>query len=573
MTSIKASKYDLKACLLSVFFGTLLPLSMAPFHWWPLGLISIAGLSFLICDSPTTKDHFKTLFFRTFSYGMGVFALGASWIFVSIHEHGGASIALALFLITPFIVFLALLLVTPFILLGKALKISENISPSKPLLYLCMTMLLVFPSLWVIGEWFRGWAFSGFPWLYLGYAHTDTWLSGWATITGVLGVSWIVAFCGALLGLYIRLGLFVRLGLSIRLPGLYVGPTQETRFKEIKTSHKTIVLSGGLSLTLLFWLGGAYFQTINWTMPTGKPLSIGLVQPALPLSIKWDPHQLPFIVERYRTDTEKLLENDLIIWPESAIPRFYHEVTGYLDTIVSELNDTHTALITGIPTAENNADQNNSAQDNKNNGADNNNGSSNSFFSSYYNSVVGLGQASGTYHKQHLVPFGEYVPFEKWLRGTIAFFDLPMSAFNSGPANQQPITAKGAIIGTAICYEIAYSELVRKSASNANLLLTLSNDTWFGKSIGPKQHFQIARMRAIENGKPLIRATNDGISALITADGKVRATIPSYKHDILEGTLEPRKGLTPFGQYGSLPILLVSFFCTLIALLRKSVWV
>lgn len=559
MTSIKVSKYDLKVCLLSVCFGALLPLSMAPFHWWPLELISIAGLSFLICDSPTTKDHFKTLFFRTFSYGIGVYALGASWIFVSIHEHGGASIALALFLITPFIIFLALLLATPFALLGKALKISENISPSKSLLYLCITTLLVFPSLWVIGEWFRGWAFSGFPWLYLGYAHTDTWLSGWATVAGVLGISWIVAFCGALLGLCIRLGLFARLGLPIRLLDLYVRPTQETRFKEIKIRHKTIVLSGGLSLALLFWFGGAYFQAINWTTPTGKPLSIGLVQPALSLSIKWDPHQLPSIVERYRTDTEKLLRNDLVVWPESAIPRFYHEVTGYLDTIISELNDTHTALITGIPTAENSADKNN--------------GSSNSFFSSYYNSVVGLGQASGTYHKQHLVPFGEYVPFEKWLRGTIAFFDLPMSAFNAGPENQQPISTKGAIIGAAICYEIAYSELVRKSASSANLLLTLSNDTWFGKSIGPKQHFQIARMRAIENGKPLIRATNDGISALITADGKVKATIPPYKHDILEGTLVPRNGLTPFGQYGSLPILLVSFFCTLIALLRKSVWV
>lgn len=540
MTSIKVSKNDLKACLLSVFFGTLLPLSMAPFHWWPLGLISIAGLSFLVCDSPITKDHFKTLLFRTFSYGMGVYALGASWIFVSIHEHGGASIALALFLITPFIIFLALLLATPFALLGKALKISQNISPSKSLLYLCMTMLLVFPSLWVIGEWFRGWAFSGFPWLYLGYAHTDTWLSGWATVTGVLGVSWIVAFCGALLGLYIRL-------------------TYQTKFQEVKAKHKTFTLSGGIFLALLFWLIGAYFQTISWTTPTGSPLSIGLVQPALPLNTKWDPHQLPAIVERYRTDTEKLLENDLVIWPESAIPRFYHEVTGYLDTIASEAKDTETALITGIPMAENNLDQESH--------------NANSYYSSYYNSVVGLGLASGTYHKQHLVPFGEYVPFEKWLRGTIAFFDLPMSAFNSGPANQQPITAKGAIIGTAICYEIAYSELVRKSASSANLLLTLSNDTWFGKSIGPKQHFQIARMRAIENGKPLIRATNDGISALITADGKVRATIPSYKHDILEGTLEPRKGLTPFGQYGSLPILLFSFFCTLIALLRKSVWV
>lgn len=544
MTSIRTSKYDLKACLLATAFGALLPLSMAPFNWWPLGLLSIAGLSLLIFDPTLTQGHFKTLFFRTLSYGFGVFAVGASWIFVSIHEHGGASIALALLLITPFIIFLALLLSAPFTLLGKVLYPNQNTSQQNTLIPLSITTLFVFPSLWVIGEWFRGWAFSGFPWLYLGYAHTDTWLTGWATITGVLGVSWIVAFCGALLGLFVRLTYETKV---------------QTKTQKVKIKHKALTLSGGILLALLFWLSGAYFQTINWTTPTGKPLSIGLVQPALPLSTKWDPHQLPAIVERYRTDTEKLLGNDLVVWPESAIPRFYHEVTGYLDTIASEANDTQTALITGIPTAENSTD--------------NNKDGSNSFFSTYYNSVIGLGKASGTYHKQHLVPFGEYVPFEKWLRGTIAFFDLPMSAFNAGPVGQQPITAKGAIIGTAICYEIAYSELVRKSALNANLLLTLSNDTWFGKSIGPKQHFQIARMRAIENGKPLIRATNDGISALITADGKVSATIPAYQHDILEGTLEPRNGLTPFGQYGSFPILFASFFCILIALLKKSVWV
>lgn len=556
MVPKKEKKSELKTCLLATILGALIPLSMAPFNWWPLGILSIAGLSLLVCDPTSTQSHFKTLFFRTFSYGIGVYTVGASWIFVSIHEHGGASIPLALFLITPFILFLALLLATPFMLLGKSLS-SIKTPHENSSIPLCITMLLVFPSLWVIGEWFRGWAFSGFPWLYLGYGHTDTWLSGWATVAGVLGVSWIVAFCGGLLGLYLKLFLFMTSGSSAKT-------TQNNKHQKNKTKHNINILSGTTLLALLFWLSGAYFQTIAWTVPTGSPLSIGLVQPALPLNIKWDPHQLPAIVERYRTDTEKLLNNDLVVWPESAIPRFYHEVTGYLDTITSEAHDTQTALITGIPTAEDNIDQDSRNQSNTH---------QNSFYSSYYNSVIGLGLASGTYHKQHLVPFGEYVPFEKWLRGTIKFFDLPMSAFNPGPTEQPPITAKGATIGTAICYEIAYSELVRKSATNANLLLTLSNDTWFGKSIGPKQHFQIARMRAIENGKPLIRATNDGISALITDDGKVKATIPAYKHDILEGTLEPRNGLTPFGQFGSFPVLFASFFCILIALLKKSVWV
>lgn len=553
MNPKEATKHDLKACLIAIFLGALIPLSMAPFNWWPLGILSIAGFSVLLCGQPTYKaqsntGHAKKLFFRSLCYGLGLYAVGASWIFVSIHEYGGASIALSLLLITPFIILLAFLLALPFALFAKTLSIDSTSSGITSTVPLCITMLLVFPSLWTINEWFRGWVFTGFPWLYLGYAHTDTWLSGWAPVTGVLGISWITAFCGASLGLYIKLGLFFISGKETR---------NEKTIAGLKAS--ILALSGGTLVAIMFWLGGAYFQNITWTVPTGKPLSIGLVQPALPLSVKWDPHKLPEIFNQYRTDTEKLLENDLVIWPESAIPRFHHEVTGYLDPIVSEANNTNTALITGIPTAENNPN------DDRDNSA--------SFFSSYYNSVIGLGKASGTYHKQHLVPFGEYVPFEKWLRGTIAFFDLPMSAFNSGPEQQQPITAKGAIIGTAICYEIAYSELVRKSALRANLLLTLSNDTWFGKSIGPKQHFQIARMRAIENRKPLIRATNDGISALITADGKVSVTIPSYKRDILEGTLEPRDGLTPFGRHGSYPILLASFFCIFIGLLKKSIWV
>ncbi len=521
-----AHKYDLKACFLAVLLGVLLPLSMAPFNWWPLGLLSMAGFAAMVCG-PKANRGFRVRLLRSLSFGLGIYGFGASWIFVSIHDYGDASIALSLLLITPFIFFLALLLTVPFILLGRTLTPPPNLLSTN--YSLALIMLIIFPSIWTIGEWFRGWVFSGFPWLYLGYGHTDTWLSGWAPVVGVLGISWITAFCGALLAFLFTLKLSIKVKTKVGIPVT------------------------ALLLATLFWLGGAYLQTIGWTQASGKPLSIGLVQPALPLSLKWDPYKLPAIFEQYRADTENLLHNDLVIWPESAIPRFQHEVMGYLDSVSSTATESQTALITGIPTAEINGQPHNDPS---------------SYYSKYYNSVIGLGLASGVYHKQHLVPFGEYIPFEKWLRGTIAFFDLPMSAFSSGPAEQQPIMAKGAIIATAICYEIAYAELVRKSAVHANLILTLSNDTWFGQSIGPKQHFQIARMRAIENGKPLIRATNDGISALINYDGRVTAVSPSFQRTTLEGTLEPRTGLTPFGRFGSHPILLLSFIVIVIALYR-----
>ena len=515
---------EIPACLLSTFFGSLLPFSLAPFGWWPLGIISIAGLANLLCSQQTTR----TRFVRVLCFGLGVYGIGVSWIYVAIHDHGGAGIALSVLMVTLFVGFLALLLSLPFLLLGKVLN-SSNAN----------TYLLVFPSLWVVGEWFRGWAFTGFPWLYLGYGHTETWLLGWAPVVGALGVSWITAFCGALLALIFKITCNFKAG----------------------NRHIKQLLSPlfGVSLVAFFWFGGYFLKGVHWTQPSGKLLSIGLVQPAVPLEIKWDPYKLPQIFEQLRADTELLFNNDLVVWPESAIPRLKNEVADYLSAISVEAKETNTALITGIPTAETGG---------------NSPTRPGSFYSKYYNSVIGLGVASGVYHKQHLVPFGEYVPFENWLRGTIAFFDLPMSAFSSGPLGQTPIKAKGTNIATAVCYEVAYAELVRRSATEANLLLTLSNDTWFGKSIGPKQHFQIARMRAVENEKPLIRATNDGISALITADGRVSAIAPSYKRHLLEGALEPRTGLTPFGRYGSFPILLTSLLCVLLPLLGKSVlWV
>ena len=486
-------KSDMKGHALTTLFGLALPLSLAPFDWWPIGILSIAGLVRLL------KDLGKlACFWRSFFFGLGMFSSGVSWIFVSIHDHGQASILLSLLLIAVFVIFLALLFALPFILYGYGLNRSTG------------TTLLAFPSLWVLGEWFHGWVFSGFPWLYLGYSHIDTWLSGWAPITGVLGLSWITVLCGSILGLFLGFPL----GLKSK-------------------SKKSLSLGPAIFCALLLWFSGWHLQSVQWTEASSKPLSIGLIQPALPLTMKWDQGKLLEILNQYREDTNQLLKHDIVVWPESAIPRLKHEMSDYLSILSAEAKDSQTALITGIPTQDQRSQL-------------------------YYNSVIGLGSASGTYHKQHLVPFGEYVPFEKWLRGVIAFFDLPMSSFSPGAEIQAPIIANGVAIATAICYEIAFPDLVARSAGNANLLLTVSNDTWFGRSIGPQQHFQMARMRALENGKPLIRATNDGLTALVNTKGKVVSKIPPYGRGILEGYVTPFRGITPFGERGSMPILLFS---------------
>jgi apolipoprotein N-acyltransferase len=171
-----------------------------------------------------------------------------------------------------------------------------------------------------------------------------------------------------------------------------------------------------------------------------------------------------------------------------------------------------------------------------------------------YNSITALGAGSGTYHKQKLVPFGEYVPLERWLRGVIAFFDLPMSQFVAGKTEQRPLLAGNLPVAPFICYEIVYPDFVQRYARDAALLVTISNDTWFGQSAGPWQHFQMARYRAVELGRDLIRGTNDGVSALITSKGVVTSTASQFTETVISGSVQPRSGNTPFAATGSLPI-------------------
>lgn len=300
-------------------------------------------------------------------------------------------------------------------------------------------------------------------------------------------------------------------------------------------------------LTALLWCGGWIYSQKSWTTPANESLRIGLIQPSLPLTTKWDETKLNQILTLYHQLTRQLLEQDLIIWPESAIPQLEHNVSDYLFQIDRMARSSGTAIITGIPTQR--------PED-----------------GSYYNSVIALGEAEGRYHKQHLVPFGEYVPLESWLRGTIDFFDLPMSQFSSGTPGQPLIKAHDWKISSAICYEIVFPDLVAESASQSQVLLTLSNDSWFGDSLGPKQHLQMARFRALENGKPLIRGTNDGITALVNASGEMTHTLPAFERGILTGTITPHTGTTPFNRWGSAPILWLSAILLMISslCLRKT---
>lgn len=466
--------------LLALTLGLCYPFSLAPYDLPVIGLFSVAGFVALL-----RQASMRQTLWLCFFYGLGLYGAGASWVYVSIHTYGHAPPPLAGIMTGAFVAFLALCFALPFIVLCLTQKTAGK-------------LLLTFPAAWVLSEWFRGWFLTGFPWLYLGYGHSDTWLAGWGPIGGVLAISWISAFSGAVIA-----------------------------FVALRWGALKVRLAGWLALCVL-WSSGWALEQIAWTKAEDKPLEAALVQPNLPLEQKWDSHALREILDTYTQLTEPLWGRDLILWPESAIPRLLEDVQSYLAVVDRLAKDNHSALITGIPSR--------TGQDT-------------------FNSAVALGDGSGIYHKRHLVPFGEYVPLERWLRGLIHFFDLPMSSFSSGDHQQQLLYAKGHPIATSICYEIVFPDLVAASAQGAHLLLTLSNDTWFGRSIGPHQHLQMARMRAIENRKPVVRATNDGLTAIIGSNGQIMGTLPQFQRDVLVGPVTPHTGTTPFNHLGSWPVI------------------
>lgn len=376
--------------------------------------------------------------------------------------------------------------------------------------------VLIFPAAWALGEWLRAWVFTGFPWLYIGYGHVDTPLAGWAPVLGVLGPTLAIALSGVAL------------------------------YELVKGNRASRSLS--LALAAMVWLAGWGLDKVDWVKPAGEPIEVAMIQPNIAQSVKWAPGAFPRIIEQYQRMSDPLWGTDLLIWPEAAIPRLYNYVPGLVEELDRKARDSGSSFITGVPLRR---DHDNGDED-------------------YYNAVIGLGLASGIYHKQHLVPFGEYVPLESLLRGMIDFFDLPMSSFSWGAPNQPPLKVGRWSLAPFVCYEVVYPDLVATDTRVADFILTVSNDSWFGHSIGPKQHFEIARMRALENGRYMIRATNNGISGIIDHRGQLEVSAPQFTEAVISGRATPMAGLTPFGRWGSILVIAPCLLILLFGALRRA---
>jgi len=358
------------------------------------------------------------------------------------------------------------------------------------------------PALWLLIEWWRGWFLSGFPWLTLGTSQTDSWLGGLAPVIGAYGISLLLLLgSGSLLAL-------------ARAPKMLWTPA--------------------LALLLLPWPLAWALGFIDWTRPEGPAVTVAVLQGAIPQDQKWQADNVEPTRDLYTNLDSQALGAQLIVWPESALPQLANEVPQYLGQLYSQAAARGSDIVMGIIRADD---------------GDN-----------YYNSIMTMAQHQHVtfYDKHHLVPFAEFFPVPPFVRSWLRLMSLPYSDFTAGAADQPAVAAGGTILSLSICYEDAYGSLNLAALEQARLLVNVTNDAWFGHSWARYQHFQISRMRAMEARRPLVRAANDGISALVGARGEVLARAPEFQSTVLRGTVQPRSGLPPFARLGNIPVVLLA---------------
>lgn len=474
------------AALLS---GGLVPLAFEPVNLFPLVFISLAVLFFLFLST----QSLKRVFLRGYLFGIGYFGVGVTWVSVSMVRFGGMSFVLSIALTA------LLVLVLAFYIGGisyLARKFFRNASAA-------VSLIIIYPVLFVLLEWTRGWLFTGFPWIALGYSQTLSPLSSWYPVAGVYAVSLVIT---------ITSGCLVAL--------LYANATQ-----------RIWIVAGVIG----FYLCSSLMLLISWSEPVGKPLRASLIQGNIPQEIKWRPSQRQPTIDLYSQLTFDNWDSDIIIWPETALPAYFNQAEGFLRSFALQAMENKTSMLIGIPSAKVvNGER------------------------SYYNSVVVLDRGElQIYNKYHLVPFGEYIPL-KWLLGDLlGFMNIPMANFKNSNKHEPVVNMAGLKASVSICYEDVFGEEVINGLPQANFLINVSNDAWFGDSFAPHQHLQKAQVRSLETARPMLRSTNNGVSAVIDHRGTILGSSPQFEQHVLTVNFQPMQGTTLYVLVGNYLVLAV----------------
>ncbi|VAW54548.1 Apolipoprotein N-acyltransferase / Copper homeostasis protein CutE [hydrothermal vent metagenome] len=377
------------------------------------------------------------------------------------------------------------------IYIGLAAYLVNRFLPEKPVLRL----MIFYPASWVIFEWLQGYVMTGFAWMQLGYTQIDLPLSGFAPVMGNHAVGGLVAVCAGALVLLIK----------------------KIKHLDIKSGAVIFVP------VILLFMGGGLLKIIDWTEPDGEPINVSVIQGNIPQKDKWKSHLKQPTMDMYRQMSLAQKDDvDLFVWPETAIPDYWYRAVPYINQLSNEMKQRDADLLLGIFVKNENK--------------------------RLLNSVLSVN--GGVYHKRHLVPLGEYIPLRFLIEFFNKFVKIPMSDITSGEDDQKLLTAAGIPLGISICFEEAFSRDVIKDLPEAQILVNVSNDAWFENSHEPHQHHAIARMRALETGRYMIRSTNTGITSFIGPHGEVIKQLPQFERGVLNYAVQPMTGATPFVLWG-----------------------
>ena len=440
-----------------------------------------------------------------FWYGMGAYGSGISFLYVAMHDYGGMNAPLA---VATTALAAAILALCP----ALAGYVQGRLAGPAWLRY-----ALVMPAAWTLLEWVRGHAFTGFPWVLAGYSQVGAPLGGYAPVLGVYGVSFIAA---------ISAGLLAWLYDMLRHPA----PRRRTPVAAV-------------TALVLLWAAGGALRLVDWTHPVGEPLTVSLLQGNIPQDIKFQEDELNRSLETYQ---RLVMQSNarLIVLPETAFPLLRADIP---EALAAELR-AHA----------------------RSNGGDVLIGVFERDHGLYYNSVFSLGaDESQSYRKNHLVPFGEYIPLRPalgWLINDV--LNIPMGDLARGGERQRPLQVAGQQVAVNICYEDVFGEEIIRYLPEATLLVNVTNDAWYGSSPAAAQHNQMAQMRALEAGRMMLRATNIGVTSIIDRNGRILHALPQHIEGTLTATVQGYGGSTPYARLGNVPVVAL-LLLTLAAGYRK----